>query len=82
MEGLKEKVEKRVVDDWKDVFKTYSFIFHVLSAILTLVEIILPYMFLIEPMFTPATYGVIMFALNVAGGIGRFLKQKNVSDKV
>jgi hypothetical protein len=82
MKVIKEQVKPRIVEDWKDVFKTYSFIFHVLSVILTLIEIILPYMFLIEPMFTPATYGVIMFVLNVAGGVGRFLKQKSVGDNV
>ena len=75
-------VTKKFVEDWPQLFKAYSFIFHVLSALLTLVEIILPLMGFIEPFFTPATYGLIMFVLNVAGGIGRLMKQKSISKDV
>lgn len=73
-------VTKRFVEDWPRLFKAYSFIFHVLSATLTLIEIILPWMGFIEPFFTPATYGLIMFMLNVAGGIGRLMKQRGLED--
>jgi len=81
MNMVTEKVKPKIVEDWKSVFKSYSFIFHALSIVFAFVEIVLPYMFLIEPMFTPATFGLIMFGLNVAGGIGRFIKQRSVSGK-
>ena len=66
--------------NWRELLKSYSFIFHALSALLTFIEIILPHMFLIEPMFTPAAYGVTMFVLNVLGGLGRLIKQRNIPD--
>lgn len=73
-------ITKKFVEDWPQLFKAYSFIFHVLSALLTLIEIILPWMGFIEPFFTPTTYGLIMFCLNVAGGVGRLMKQRGLGD--
>lgn len=64
--------------DWKPLLKTYSFIFHVLAVILTIVEIILPYMMFIEPIFGPTAYGVLMFVLNILGAIGRLMKQNSI----
>lgn len=65
----------KVVDDWKRVFKTYSFWMYVAAVILTLVEQILPFMGLLEPSMSAATYGVIVFCLNLLGIILRFIKQ-------
>jgi hypothetical protein len=76
------EIKEKIVPNWKQVFKSYSFIFHVLAALLTVVEIILPHMFLIESTMTPKTYGIVMFVLNVAGGLGRFIKQKKVPSDV
>lgn len=64
--------------DWKVLMKSYSFIFHILAALITLVEIVLPYMAFIEPVFGASTYGILMFILNVLGAIGRLMNQKNV----
>ncbi|QHJ80622.1 MAG: hypothetical protein [Bacteriophage sp.] len=76
------EIKEKIVSNWKQVFKSYSFIFHVLAALLTVVEIILPHMSLIESAMTPKTYGIVMFVLNVAGGLGRFIKQKKVTSDV
>ena len=76
----KDVVKPKLLDNWRELLKSYSFIFHALSAVLTFVEIILPHMFLIEPMFTPTAYGVTMFVLNVLGGLGRLIKQRNIPD--
>lgn len=64
-----------IVKDWKHVLKTYSFVFHAVAVLVTLIDIVLPYMSLIQPVFGPTTYGVLMFVLNVAGGVGRFINQ-------
>lgn len=71
-------IKEKIVSNWKDVFKTYSFLFHAASVILTFIEIILPWMNLIESTMEPKTYGILMFVLNVAGGIGRFIKQERL----
>ena len=64
--------------DWKTLLKSYSFIFHVVAALITVVEIVLPYMAFIEPVFGGTTYGILMFVLNVLGAVGRLMNQKNV----
>lgn len=64
--------------DWKTLMKSYSFIFHIVAALITVVEVVLPYMAFIEPVFGGTTYGVLMFALNVLGAVGRLMNQKNV----
>lgn len=64
-----------IVKDWKHVLKTYSFVFHVVAVLVTIIDIVLPAMSLLEPVMDHTTYGVVMFVLNVAGGIGRFINQ-------
>lgn len=64
-----------IVKDWKHVLKTYSFVFHVVAVLVTLIDIVLPAMSLLEPVMDHSTYGVVMFVLNVAGGVGRFINQ-------
>lgn len=70
----------RLMDNWKQLLRTYSFIFHGIAALVTLIDVVLPYMSLVEPMMDKGTYGLLMFGLNVAGGVGRLIKQPKVSN--
>lgn len=71
--------KEKIVQNWKQVLKSYSFVFNVIAVLVTVIDIVLPYMSLIQPVFGPTTYGVLMFTLNVAGGVGRLIKQPSVS---
>jgi len=64
-----------IVPNWKKVLKTYSFWVMVASALLTLVEIVLPFFSLLEPTMSVAAYGVCTFVLNVSAPILRLVKQ-------
>lgn len=64
-----------LVPNWRKVLKTYSFWTTVLSALLSLVEIILPFFSLLEPTMSVAAYGVSMFVLNVSAAVFRMIKQ-------
>lgn len=68
----------QLVPNWKKVLFTYSFWTNILSVILTLVEVILPFFGMLEPMFTPAVYGAAMFTLNVSAAVFRLIKQKKL----
>lgn len=68
----------QLVPNWKKVLFTYSFWTNILSVILTLIEVILPFFRLLEPMLTPAIYGVCMFTLNVSAAVFRLIKQKKL----
>lgn len=65
-----------VVPNWRSVFFTWSFWFHMFSVILTFVEQILPFFSLLEPTMTTQTYSICMFVLNGLGLLSRFIKQK------
>lgn len=64
-----------IVPNWRKVLKTYSFWTTVASALLSLVEIILPFFSLLEPTMSVATYGICMFVLNVSAALFRLIKQ-------
>ena len=68
----------KVVDDWKKVFKTYSFWFYVLASLLALVEQIIPFFGLLQPTMSVTTFAVCMFTLNVLGVVSRFIKQEKL----
>lgn len=68
----------KVRSDWKKIFKQYSFWIMVSSAILTLVEQILPFAGLLEPTMTVTSYAFFMFGLNMLAVIARFVQQKNL----
>lgn len=68
----------QLVPNWKKVLFTYSFWTNILSVILTLVEVILPFFGMLEPMLTPAVYGAAMFTLNVSAAVFRLIKQKKL----
>lgn len=75
-------IKDTILDNWRQVIRTYSFVFHVIAALVTLIDVVLPYMSLIEPAMDKASYGILMFALNVAGAVGRLIKQPEVSGDV
>jgi hypothetical protein len=64
-----------IVPNWRKVLKTYSFWTTIASALLSLVEIILPFFSLLEPTMSVATYGICMFVLNVSAALFRLIKQ-------
>lgn len=71
-------IKEKFVSNWKQVLKTYSFVFHAVAVVVTIIDVVLPHMSLLEPVMDHTTYGVVMFVLNVAGGIGRLIKQPEV----
>lgn len=76
----KEKCKKqlKLVSNWRKQFFTYSFWMYVAAVLLTLVEQILPFMGLLEPTMSTATYGILVFCLNLLGILLRFVKQPNL----
>lgn len=67
-----------VVPNWKKIFLTWSFWFHIASVLLTLVDQILPFVGLLEPTMTTQTYALVMFTLNALGVVSRFIRQKKL----
>lgn len=65
----------QLVPNWSKVLRTYSFWIMVASALLSLVEVILPFFSLLEPTMSVATYGICMFTLNVSAAVFRLIKQ-------
>lgn len=72
-------IKEKIVSNWKQVLKTYSFVFHAVAVLVTLIDVVLPHMSLIEPLMDHTTYGIVMFVLNVCGGVGRLIKQPEVT---
>lgn len=68
----------KVVPNWKRVFFTWSFWFHIASVLLTFIDQILPFVGLLEPTMATQTYAILMFTLNALGLLSRFIKQKNL----
>lgn len=68
----------KVVPDWKRVFFTWSFWFHIASVLLTFIDQILPFVGLLEPTMTTQAYAILMFTLNALGLLSRFIKQKSL----
>lgn len=67
-----------LVPNWKKVLKTYSFWIGIASVLLTLLEQVLPFVGLLEPTMSAATYGITMFVLNVSAVVFRMIKQKKL----
>lgn len=68
----------QIVPNWKSVFFTWSFAFHLASVILTFIEQLLPFVGLLESTMSTQTYSILMFVLNGLGLLSRFVKQKNL----
>ena len=70
-----------IVPNWRSVFYTYSFWLYVCAALLTLVEQVLPILGFLEPTMSTATYGILVFSLNLLGIVLRFIKQSKLWPK-
>lgn len=77
MKSLVKKVE--LMPNWRRIFFTYSFWLTTASVVLTLINIVLPYMGFLQPFLSTAMYGWSMFGLNVCAGIAKFIKQGKLS---
>lgn len=71
----------KLVGNWKKLYKSYTVLLSVIGTLVSLFEIILPAMGLLQPALDPATYGMIMFTLTVLIGVGRYIKQGSVATK-
>lgn len=71
-------MKNSVVPNWRKVFFTWSFWFHIASVLLTFIDQLLPYVGLLEPTMTVQTYAICMFTLNALGLFSRFIKQKSL----
>lgn len=71
----------RLVKNWKKLHKSFTVIMSILGFLLSLIEIVLPQMGFIQPFLDPATYGIAMFLMTVAIGVGRYIQQDNLKDK-
>lgn len=71
----------KLVNNWKKLHKSFTVIMSFLGFLLSVVEIILPQMGLIQPFLDPATYGTLMFVMTVAIGVGRYIQQDSLIPK-
>ena len=71
----------RLVDNWKKLHKSFTVIMSFLGFLLSVIEIILPQMGLIQPFLDPVTYGTLMFVMTVAIGVGRYIQQDCLKEK-
>ena len=65
----------KLVSNWKKLHKSFTVIMSFLGILLSVVEIILPQMGLNQTLLDPTTYGILMFSMTVAIGIGRYIQQ-------
>ena len=72
----------RLVKNWKKLHKSFTVILSFLGFLVSMIEIILPQMGLIQPFLDPATYGTLMFVMTIAIGIGRYVQQDSVKGDV
>lgn len=75
------KMAIKLVDNANSLHKSYSVILTVIIAILSVVEMLLPSMGLIEASMSPEMYGKVVFGLTILSVIGRYVKQHSVSGK-
>lgn len=68
----------KLVKNWKKLHKSFTVILSALGTLIGLIEVILPQMGLIQPFMEPATYGILMFTMTVAIGIGRYIQQDTI----
>lgn len=68
----------KLVPNWKKLHKSCTVVLSVVATLVSLFEIILPAMGLLQPVLDPATYGMIMFLLTIGIGVGRYIKQESV----
>lgn len=62
-------------DNYKVLHKSYTVIISVLGVLISLLEVVLPHLGLLQPMLDPVTYGFVMFGLTVSIAVGRYIKQ-------
>ena len=72
-------MKKILVKNWKSLHKSFTVILSVLASLFGLLEVVLPHMGILQPMLDPATYGIIMFCMTVAIGLGRYINQEALS---
>ena len=65
----------RLHKDWQYLHKAYSVIFSSIGFLISLTEVILPSVGLLQPVLSPETYGTVMFALTVLTLGGRYIQQ-------
>ncbi len=68
----------KLVKNWKKLHMSFTVILSALGTLIGLIEVILPQMGLIQPFMEPATYGILMFTMTVAIGIGRYIQQDTI----
>jgi len=55
--------------------RSYTVIISIIATLVSLIEVILPHLGLIQPIMETTTYGYTMFGLTIAIAIGRYIKQ-------
>ena len=73
-----ETVKVRLVKNWRKLHKSFTVIMSILGFIVGVIEVVLPQMGLIQPFLDPATYGILMFTMTVAIGVGRYIQQDSL----
>ena len=71
----------KAVDNWKKLHKSSTVVLSIIGTLVSLMEIVLPQMGLLQPVLDPVTYGVVMFILTIMIGIGRYVQQDCVRIK-
>ena len=65
----------KLEDDYKHLHKSYTIIIAVIAILISMIEVILPTMGLLQPFLTETQYGITMFVLTVMTAIGRYINQ-------
>lgn len=65
----------KLEDNYKQLHKSYSVILTVIAILISLIDVVLPTMGLLQSVLTNEQYGITMFVLTVMAAIGRYIKQ-------
>ena len=65
----------KLVEEKRVLYKTYTVIFSVLLVALSVLEIIQPYILVLEPVIPTNLFPWVSAILGIAIGIGRYIKQ-------
>jgi len=65
----------KLEENYKHLHKSYTVIITFVAILISMIEVILPTMGLLQPVLTQAQYGITMFVLTVMTAVGRYIKQ-------
>lgn len=74
------KIKLPLAPNWRKLHKTYTVVLSGVGSVFGIFEVVLPHMGYIQPQIPEQAYGWILFAMSVAIGVGRYIKQESVEE--